>query len=187
MGAIEARVEADGGAGAPSAIVWYIFARIGLVATERVHLESAARLAELDHTRLKIIERTLDETALFLVMSEEIVPKRVLAQDFRVTKNDNTILRASESDIQSTRVVQETDALMLVTPDTAKDDIILFSALECVYTGHFDLFVEVLLEGAVELHIIDDIRALSFVWRDDTNLGRNNAGLEELGDNLFDI
>ena len=110
-----------------------------------------------------------------------------LAQNLRVPKNDNAILGASESDVQSSRVVQETDPLVLVAPNTAKDDVVLFSALECVHAGNFDLLIQVLLERAIKLHVVDDVRTLSFVWCDDTDLRRNNTRLEEFRNNLLHV
>lgn len=74
---------------------------------------------------------------------------------------------------------------MLVAPNTTEDDIVFFSALECIHAGNLDLLIQVLLERAIELHVIDDVRALSFIWCNYTNLCRNNAGLEELRDNLL--
>lgn len=110
-----------------------------------------------------------------------------LAQNLRIPKNNKAILGASESDVESSRVVQETDPLVFVAPDTAKDDIVFFSALECVHAGNFDLLIQILLERAIKLHIVDDVGTLSFVWCNDTNLRRNNTRLEEFRNNLLDI
>ena len=95
-------------------------------------------------------------------MSQEVVPQRVLgwinvrngkaawvaqgevtnlAQNLRIPKNDNTILRPRKSDIQPPGVVQETNSLMLVTPDTAQDDVVLLPSLERVDARYFDVLV----------------------------------------------
>ncbi|TNY21596.1 hypothetical protein DMC30DRAFT_194727 [Rhodotorula diobovata] len=55
---------------------------IARVVVEAVHVRvavvGAAGLAELDHRRLEVVERALDETLLLLVVREEVVPQRVL-------------------------------------------------------------------------------------------------------------
>ena len=50
------------------------------MATELVHRlsEGATWLAELNHTRLQIVEWPFDEAVLLLVMCQEVVPERVL-------------------------------------------------------------------------------------------------------------
>lgn len=76
---------------------------------------------------------------------------------------------------------------MLVTPNATKDDIIFLAALERVNTGNLDLFVKVFLQGAIELHVVDDIRALALVRCDDADLSWNDARFEELRDDFLDI
>ena len=76
---------------------------------------------------------------------------------------------------------------MLVAPHTTQDDIILLASLERIHTRHLDLLVQILLHRSVELHVVDDVGALSFVRGDDTDLRWSNAGLEELGDDLLDV
>ena len=98
-----------------------------------------------------------------------------LAQDLGIAENNDTILRSRQSDVETTRIVQETDALVFIASDTGQDDIVLFSTLESVYTGDFDFLVEILLQRAVVLHIVDDVAALTLVWRNDTDLRRQYA------------
>jgi len=76
---------------------------------------------------------------------------------------------------------------MLVAPNTAEDDVIFLSALECVDAGDFDFFVQILLQRTVKLHVVDDVGPLSFVRCNDTNLAWHYARLKELGHNLLDI
>ena len=45
-----------------------------------VAVERAARLAELDHARLEVVERALDEALLLLVVRKEVVPQGVLRE-----------------------------------------------------------------------------------------------------------
>ena len=110
-----------------------------------------------------------------------------LAQNLRITQYYDTILGTSECNVQSSRIIQEPNALMFVAPDTAQNDIVFLPSLEGIDASHLNLLVQVLLQGTIELHIIDNIGALTFVRRDDSNLTRNNPRLEELGNDLFDI
>ena len=64
-----------------------------------------------------------------------------LAQNLGVTENDDTILRTSQSDVETPWIIQETNALVLVAPHTAEDDIILFTTLESVDASHFNFLV----------------------------------------------
>ena len=110
-----------------------------------------------------------------------------LAQHLRIAQDDHTVLCTGEGNVETTRVVQETDALVFVAAHTAQDDVVLLATLEGVDTRDLDLLVQILLQRPVELHVVDDIRPLSFVRRDDTNLTRDHTGLEELGYNLLDV
>jgi len=76
---------------------------------------------------------------------------------------------------------------VLVAANAAHDDVVLLAALERVDRGDLDLLVQVLLERAVELHVRHDVRALTLVRRDDADLAREDAGLEEPGDDLLDV
>lgn len=76
---------------------------------------------------------------------------------------------------------------MFVAPDAAQDNVILFATLECVYAGNLDLFIQVLLKGTIELHVVDDVGTLPFVRGDNTDLCWNNARFEELCDDLLNI
>ena len=110
-----------------------------------------------------------------------------LAQDFRVPENDNSIFSTSKSDIQAAWVVQETDPLMFVASNAAENDVILLSPLECINASDFDLLVEVLFKGSVELHIIDDVGALPLVRGDNSDLRWDDTRFEELRNNLFNV
>ena len=153
----------------------------------RIAVERSARLAELNHARLEVVERPFDQALLLLVVSQEVVPQSVLAENLGVAEKDQTVLGPGEGDVEAARVVEESDALMLVAPHTGDDDVILLPSLERVDAGHFDLLVELLLERAVELHVRDDVGALALVWSDDTDLTGEDAGLEEPRDDLLDV
>jgi hypothetical protein len=52
------------------------------VATELIHSlgQRASGLAKLNHAGLQVIERSFNKAILFLIMSQEIVPKGMLHQ-----------------------------------------------------------------------------------------------------------
>lgn len=80
-----------------------------------------------------------------------------LAENLRVAKNDDTVLCTGESYIETPWVVEETDALVFVASHAAEDDVILLPPLKGVNASDLDLLVEILLEGTVELHKVDDV------------------------------
>lgn len=43
----------------------------------------------------------------------------------------------SQCNIETSGIVEETDALVLIGPHTRKDDEVLLSALECIHTCNF--------------------------------------------------
>jgi hypothetical protein len=43
--------------------------------------ESTTRFAKLDHTGLQVIQRSFNKVILLLVMSQEVVPKRMLNKE----------------------------------------------------------------------------------------------------------
>jgi hypothetical protein len=43
--------------------------------------ESTTRFAELDHTRLQVVQRSFNKVILLLIMSQEVVPKRMLKKN----------------------------------------------------------------------------------------------------------
>ncbi len=98
-----------------------------------------------------------------------------LAQDLGIAKDNNAILGTRECDVQTPGIIQETYSLVLITPDTAQNDVILLSSLECINAGYFNLLVQIFLEGAVELHKVDDVGALTLIRGNDADLGRNNT------------
>jgi len=97
------------------------------------------------------------------------------------------ILCTSQSHVQTTRVLQEADALVFVASDAAQNDIILLSSLESIDTGHLNILLQLLLERSVELHIIDNIGTLTLVWCDHADLVGYDARLEELCDDLLNV
>lgn len=64
--------------------------------------------------------------------------KHETVQKFQ-TQQNMFLLCSCKCHIQTSRVVQETDALMFIRPDTRQDDEILLPTLEGINTGHFNL------------------------------------------------
>jgi hypothetical protein len=97
------------------------------------------------------------------------------------------ILCMSQSQVQTTRTIQEADALVFVASDAAQNNIILLSSLESIDTGHLDILIQLLLERPVKLRIVDNIGTLTLVWCDHADLVGHDARLEILGNNLLDV
>ena len=55
--------------------------------------------------------------------------------------NQDGVLGACEGDVEAARVVEETDALMVVRAHAGENDEVLFAALERVHARHLDLLV----------------------------------------------
>ena len=96
------------------------------------------------------------------------------------------LLGSRERHVQASRVVEEADALVIVGAHTRQDDEVLLASLEGVHAGHLDLLVELLMQRARVLHVLDEVGALALVGRDDADLARFDARLEELGGDLLD-
>jgi hypothetical protein len=60
-----------------------VIASIRFMSAEWLHRfdESTTRFAELDHTRLQVVQRSFNKVILLLIMSQEVVPKRMLKKD----------------------------------------------------------------------------------------------------------
>lgn len=112
---------------------------------------------------------------------------KYLAEDLGIAQNYQAVLGTSESDVESSRIVEETNSLVLVGAHARDNDVVLFTTLERIYTGDFDFFVKLLLQRSVELHEAYDVGSLPFVRRNDANLTWKNARFEETGNNFFDI
>ena len=58
----------------------YVVERTGLMTAKLVHglSKSAPRLAELNHTGLKVVQHPFNEAVLLFVMGQEVMPERML-------------------------------------------------------------------------------------------------------------
>jgi hypothetical protein len=83
------------------------------------------RLGKLNHRFLQVVQASLDQNFFLLVKVQQVVPQRLLAQHFWIADNDDTVLGACKCDVQSTGIIQETDALMLVGSHTSENDDVL--------------------------------------------------------------
>jgi hypothetical protein len=59
------------------------------------------------------------------------------------------VLCASESNVETSRVVKEPNALVLVGPHARQDDVVLLASLECVNRGDLELFVQLVAQLSV--------------------------------------
>ena len=110
-----------------------------------------------------------------------------LAKNLRVAENNDTVLCAGEGDVETPWIVQETYTLVLIASHAAENNIILLSALERVDAGDFDFLVEILLQRAIELHVIHDVRSLAFVRGYHANLTGHYARFEKFRDDFFHV
>src|SRR4051812_34552816 len=90
-----------------------------------------------------------------------------LAKNLWISENNHSIFCAGQCDIETSRVVQESNSLMFVASHAAENNVVFFTSLERVYTGHFNLLVHFFFHRTVELHIVDDIGSLALVRRND--------------------
>ena len=111
----------------------------------------------------------------------------MLRQDLRVPKDHKAILGSSKSNIETARVAQEPNALMIVGAHTGKNDEVFLSSLKRIHRSYFNLFVGLLLVCTIGLHRTDYVASLSLIRCDDTNILWLNASFEEASDNLLDI
>lgn len=144
-------------------------------------------LRELNHRLLHVVQAALDQHLLLLVEVQQVVPQLLLAEDFGIADDDDPVLGAGQRDVQTTRVVQEADALMFVRADARHDDDVFLAALEGVDGRDLDLLVQLAMQAALVLHVLDEVGALSLVRRDDTDLIGTQAGLQETSRDLLDV
>lgn len=110
-----------------------------------------------------------------------------LVQDLRIPQNHYSIFGSRQSNIQTPGIIQETNSLMFIAPDTTQDDVILLSALEGVNACDLNIFVKILLQRSVELHVVDNVRSLPFVRCNNSDLAWYNSRFEEFGDDLLNV
>ncbi|RUS20189.1 hypothetical protein BC937DRAFT_86210 [Endogone sp. FLAS-F59071] len=111
----------------------------------------------------------------------------MLAQHLGVPQDYNAVFGSGQRNVQSPWVVQETDALMLIAPHQAQNDVILLPALKGINAGNLDLLVQILAHRAVELHVADDVGSLTLVRGDNADLRRENTSFHEACDDFFAV
>lgn len=77
-------------------------------------LEGPSRFGELHDRRLELTQKTLNKQIMLLKVHQEVVPQWLLSEDLRVTQDDDSITTTREGHVETSRVVQETNALSLV-------------------------------------------------------------------------
>ena len=136
-------------------------------------------LGELDHRLLEIVERPLDEDLLLLVEAQQVIPQRLLRQHLRVTYDYDAVFSASQCHVQSSGIVQESDALVFVRSHARHDYYVLLSALERVDAGHLDLLVQLRVQGPLILHVLHQVGSLTLVRSDHADLFGLHSATEE--------
>ncbi len=139
-------------------------------------IDKLPRFAELDHAFFQVVQRAFHENLLFLVVRKQVIPKLLLGQNLGVSNDDDSksetadaevvvwkadlspcnkviLVRqtvnspcSSESDIQTTWVVEKADALVLIGSDTGQHDEVFFSSLERVDTCYLDVLQRFITE-----------------------------------------
>jgi hypothetical protein len=114
-------------------------------------------------------------------------PLTHLAEHFRIAENNDAVFCTREGDVQPPRVVQKSNSLVFIAPDTAEDNVVFLATLKSIHGCHLYFLVKVLLQRTVVLHVVDDVRTLSLVRCHNANLARYNTRLEEFRDNFLDV
>jgi hypothetical protein len=99
-------------------------------------------LGKLNHGLFEVTERTLHQTSILFEVHQEIVPQRLSRQNLGISKYDQTVLGPCKSHVEAARVIQKTNSLVFVGPNTGKDDEIFLTSLKRVNRSNFDLFVK---------------------------------------------
>lgn len=135
--------------------------------THRVDgVDEFSRFAELHEALSEVVERSLHQNLLLLVVVQQVVPQRLLRERLGVPHDYHAVpshkrtqiglepliksgmfgiwllvisLGSGQRHVETTRVVQETDALVLVCTNTRQDDEVLLSALEGIHAGNLHL------------------------------------------------
>ena len=89
--------------------------------------------------------------------------------------------------IETPRIAQETNTLVVVGTNARQDDKVLFTALESIDGGNLNFLVVLFLEATRCLHRTDNVTALTFIWGNDTDIARLYTSLEEASDDLLDV
>jgi hypothetical protein len=96
----------------------------GIASLAERHLEALGAsvgllgTAELDQRLLKVGQGSFDETVSFLEVLQKAVPQGMLRENLRVSEDDQTETSTSKGDIETTRIAQETDTLVVVGTHT---------------------------------------------------------------------
>lgn len=144
-----------------------------------------ARRSKLHIGLFEIAESALNKAAIFLVMAQQVVPEGLPREHLGIAQHNHTVLGTSQGDVETARVVQEANALMLVAANTAHDDEVLLTTLEGVDRADLNLIVKLSAQGASSAHVIHDKDALAFIRGDDTDLIGSDSRAKEEGDNLL--
>jgi len=130
---------------------------------------------------LQIGKRTFNETIAFLEVQQQVMPKGCFDKTLGLPRITRPYLARVKADIETSRIAQETNSLMIVGANAREYDEVLLTTLESIDGSNLNLLVVLLLEGTSVLHGADHIASLTFVRGNDSNVLRLNASLEETG------
>lgn len=94
---------------------------------------------KLHHRFLKIVQCSFDQNTILFVEMEQMVPNGLLGQHFRIANDNNAVTGPRQSHVQAARIVQETDALVLVRTYARHDDEIFLSPLKSIHASNFNI------------------------------------------------
>ena len=130
---------------------------------------------------------TFNKRSLILILVQKVVPKVVLWEHLGVTKDYQAVFGSCECDIESPRVIQESNTWCLVTPDAWEQNEIFFSSLETIDRGNLNLFIKLRIELSMSLHIVHDEGSLPLIRCNNTDLFGSQTGIEHGRDNLLNV
>jgi hypothetical protein len=106
--------------------------------TDRCGIVQTFQFGQLHGARTQTTERSVHQQAGLGKVVQQVVPQRLLSQDFGVPHDDQTVLGTGQSDVQTTRILEEADTLVLVRTHARHNDQVFLATLEGVHAGNFN-------------------------------------------------
>lgn len=109
----------------------------------------------------------------------------MLAQHSSIPENYHAVFRPCQRNVESTRIVQESDTRSLIRPNAWEQDKVFLSTLEAVYRCYLYLSIELSFKLALSLHVREYESSLTFVGSDNANLVGSESCVEHGSDYLL--
>ena len=166
---------------------------------------------KLHHRFLQIVKSPLCQHMVFLVKMKQVIPNGLFGQYFGIANDDNSVACASHGYVQPTWIIKKTDSLIFVGADTRHDYNILLSTLESVNASNFNILkwnewvvniehvaprsfksptcylIQFSVQWSLMLHVLNEIRTLSLVGCDYSNLLWFDTRAQKTCGDLFNI